>query len=293
MVKKRMPEATPAKPEGHLVGGSEAKDYQIEQALLKEESVDSMYKKSAEKNMFEIARSETGSKNKQTLSRRSNLPGYGLGEDQAFERNDYDLNSMFQEVDRRLANRPASINLFESSRPTYNDDSREEDQEAKRLYEASSMLDQYAGRFEGQFLPKVVHRDEISLLNVNRTVLGDVSRGPNATGLDMSMHQMSYLQGYVDSGRKKNNRKVCFDESTYLPGRGLREAGVMDSSEEKQLEVDWSSYRFAGLLQEKDIELPSVEADYELSAVIKSVVNSTMKPSNSSLTRKGCCRSAD
>ena len=250
LTKKKIMGGREVEPSPTKIKRADSSEQGIERALIQPEEIDLMYRKSAEKNMFELNREQSSSFNS-NLSGSKRKPSMPVFED-AYGMNqtnmEYDLNNIFNAANDMMTSGSKLLSREKNNRTSFMY-SREDEVEMSRLQEVSVLLDKYKQELEDKFVTSLKsrksHPAEISFVNV--PYIGVLSREEIEAQFEQPAEPIQT--------HRYNDRKLIVDESTFLPmsstkaERGLDVQSDMNASRILNLTmnvndtIDWNRYK--------------------------------------------------
>jgi hypothetical protein len=212
-------------------------DFTIEQPLLREDTIDSAFKRSAEKNLFELPRDEQGlsSKNSSAQFKMPQTPEYypSFGAE-------YDHGALFKAAEAYTS----SMNNI------YRTQSDEDAREISKYMETTLLLDKIGTTFESKFLSKQPAQNASE-----RHIRVDMNIS-DRTNLTLPQGEQNRTMN-----SKQKARRLNYDESTYLPEATLNRSDEYLSEDRPIQTIDWNKFDMEANLEElakNDEELPNV-----------------------------------
>ena len=273
LTKKRMPffeerEETPTK-----LKRLASEEQGIEKPLIRDEEIDSLYNKSAEKNLFEVGAEGSSSAHSHLSGSKRGQPARGgAPDDPAYlgAGMDYDLNALFTAANDLMTSRHGqSHSQQRRRRPEVEED--EDVRQMKRMNEVSLLMDAYKQEVEDKFVSRL-NRSELTFLK--KSILAENSVNPGTLNPDSNPQN-------TEGKNKKGQRRLVFDESTFLPHSSSKIDGLGLSGVDIDKQIDWGKYHmdvkvdFPGADPEGDRQADHLEKDR--SFIFNSIRLSTTK----------------
>ena len=239
------------------------RDTAIEHPLFKEESLDSVYRRSAEKNLFEMPREShlTDSKQSSVQFKIPPTPEYLAGAEI-----EYDPSALFWAAEQIAGNLKSSFQ-----------DLDDEAREISKINETTLLLEKLVPSLEQKFITRKIIRGDHSFSTTRID--------PDARNVSFLNQDQTGVAGFSDMlntfQERGKNRKLNFDESTILPDSGFH--SNFSNSHTAASSINWNNFDMDVnaedvLKDEKDKGVLN-HLDQDLTFLMNSVPSSAQKTS--------------
>lgn len=229
---------TPAK-QGESVNTESA----MEQALFREQAIDSIYRQSGDKSRFQLAkdgdlsagRASSVSKNAQAPQFNEDvLAGYPVD----FQ-NEYDVSGLFKMANEYMSDSKAKASLFSKQKPGM-EGLLEDKHEISKLADSIAHIDHLTTFYQDKFKPTESKRANTSMANVTFAFHDQSLNVSDEIVLGRTLN-MTGIQGTSMFTQRKMDRKLIIDQSTMLPNTEQK-AMMEDSSDASHVSINWNKF---------------------------------------------------
>lgn len=288
LAKVKLPIATPSDLTPQKGANSVLAESAMEQALFREQVIDSIYKSSAEKNMFQLPRetdrshprfsSDARSTHKPLFKDNANLDYH-----EGFH-NEYDVSGLFKMADEHQKENSANLELLEVQKPLFQHD-WEDAKDTSKIADSIANIDQLTSIYQDKFEPRESSRQNTTLLGTtflkgNQTLNTSVGA---ILGKTLNTSNSQVANTFI---QRKQDRKLTIDQSTMLPNTDQK-AEMQQDSHIRGAEIDWSRFQMSFYEPQMDTFGLGYKDEENLEHLLTSAIESAKKQRSLRYTNDG------
>lgn len=280
LVKVKLPTSTPQNTTPAKDPAPSVSDNGLEQALFRDQTIDSIYKQSGDKNLFQLHKEDDrGSAGRSSVKPRYSFnqvgDEFGLGHQPDFP-NEFNVSGLFNMASEFLGESKQKRGFFSREKPG-NEYDREGKEEISRLADSVANIDHMASFIQEKFEPRQSRKPNNSILGRTFGATDQTLNTSIGANLGRTLNQ-SNIQGMSIYQQRKMDRKLIVDQSTMIGLTEMKDKKA-DDPNHSDANINWNMF-IANIFDHSKVILPQedVELNENLDNLVAELIESSRKP---------------